>query len=91
MIAIIAFALCIWATPAAANDLEHQTPFNAKPKPVAAFVVANRRIEMVAVSRRARADTIIRRAHLDECQNMAKVMPGYPQPAFVSVDFRVKF
>ncbi|WP_425410194.1 hypothetical protein [Hyphococcus sp.] len=76
---------------AAAGDLKHQQPFNAKPRTVASLKLANARVEMMAVTRRARADTVRRRAHLDESRNMAKVMPGYPQPAFVSVDFRVKF
>lgn len=92
---ITAFALIlsiqIYSTPANAVDLEHQTPFYAKPRPVASLQVANRSVEMLAVTQRARADTPLRRAYLDECQNMSKVMPGYPQPAFVSVDIRVKF
>lgn len=87
---IIACALVLSAQ-AAASDLKHQTPFYAKPKAVASLTVANRRVEMLAVTQRARADTPLERAHLDECRNMAKVMPGYPQPAFVSVDFRVQF
>ncbi|WDI32453.1 hypothetical protein PUV54_04500 [Hyphococcus flavus] len=91
IIAIIVFSLSLWASPATANDLRHQTPYNAKPKALAALNLADRRIEMLAVTRRARADTVFRRAHLDECRNMSKVMPGYPQPAFVSFDFRLKF
>lgn len=91
LIAIIAFSLILRVSPAAANDLRHQTPYDAKPRTIGALVLANKRVEMLAVTQRARADTILRRAHLDECRNMAKVMPGYPQPAFVSLDFRVKF
>lgn len=87
---IIAFAL-ILTTQAAASDLKHQTSFNTKPRAVASLKVANRHVEMLAVTWRARADTPLERAHLDECRNMAKIMPGYPQPAFVSVDFRVEF
>lgn len=76
---------------AAGQRLAHKTPYGAEPRPVAAFAFAARRVEMLAVTRRARADTALRRAHLDECQSMAKVFPGYPQPAFVSLDFRVRF
>ena len=78
---------------AAANaiDLEHQAPFNAEPRPVASLQIANRSLEMLAVTQRARADTPLRRAYLDECQNMSKIMPGYPQPAFLSVDLRIQF
>lgn len=90
--AIAAVLVVMWASPAAAGQkLDHQTSYNAKPKRVAAVTLAARRVEMMAVTRRARADTHIRRAYLHDSQNMSKVMPGYPQPAFVSVDLRVKF
>ncbi len=89
---ILAFILVLWAAPAAAAQrLQHETPFMAKPRAVAAFSIAQQRVELMAVTRRARADTSRRRAHLDECAAMGKVMPGYPQPAFVSVDIRLKF
>ncbi len=63
----------------------------AQPKPIAALSLGARRIEMLAVTQRARADTPLRKAYLHECKSMDKVFPGYPQPAFVSVDFRVRF
>ena len=88
---LLAFAFVAGAAPAAAMKLEHQTPHNAKPKAVAAFHLAAKRVEMVAVTKRARADTPLRRAQLDESEDMAKFLPGYPQPAFVSVDIRIKF
>lgn len=82
----------LWAVPAAAGQrLLHETPFAAKPRPVASFVLADRRVEMLAVTRLARADTARRRAHLNDSEVMAKVMPGYPQPAFVSLDIRLNF
>lgn len=84
-------AFVLWASPAAAQKLEHYAPSLSKPKAVAVLTVAAARIEMLAVTRNARADTPLRRAHLDDCENMAKVIPGYPQPAFVSVDFRIEF
>jgi hypothetical protein len=61
------------------------------PRPIKAFSYGAREIEILAITRRARADTPISRAHLEECENMAKILPGYPQPAFVTVDFRIKF
>ncbi len=92
ILTILTVIFVIWATPAAAGDrLVHQASFNAKPRPVTSFRLADRKVEMLAVTRRARADTPLRRAHLDDCETMAKVMPGYPQPAFVSLDLRLNF
>ena len=89
---IFVFALALWATPAAAAQrLAHATPFAAKPRAVAAIVVAQQRFEIMAVTRRARADTPLRRAHLHDSAAMSKVLPGYPRPAFVSFDIRFKF
>ncbi len=89
---ILAMTLSMGAGSAKAEEqLLHNTVYRAKPKPVAAFSVAAKRVEMLAVTRRARADTPLRRAHLHESRNMSKVIPGYPQPAFVTVDFRIKF
>ena len=80
--------LTFHCAPALAFDYTQTTPH---PRALTAFAVGERQVEMLAVTRRARADTAIRRAHLDECKTMAKIMPGYPQPAIVSVDFRIKF
>ncbi len=91
MLTIVMIAFVVSAAPAAAQRLDHQTPFAAKPRAVAEIVVASQRIELMAVTRRARADTPLRRTHLYESEAMAKVLPGYPQPAFVSVDFRINF
>lgn len=92
ILTILAVTFVLWATPAAAGDrLIHQKSFQAKPRPVASFTLAERKVDMLAVTQRARADTPLRRAHLDNCETMAKVMPGYPQPAFVSLDIRLNF
>lgn len=92
ILTILAVVFVLWASPAAAGDrLSYQTSYNAHPRAVAAFMLAQKRVEMVAMTRRARADTPLRRAHLGDCETMAKVMPGYPQPAFMSVDFRLNF
>lgn len=92
IVIFLAVMAALWAAPAAAGEmLIHETPFAAKPRPVANFLVADRRVELLAVTRLARADTALRRADLDHCETMAKVMPGYPQPAFVSLDIRLNF
>ncbi|MFC2950911.1 hypothetical protein ACFOOP_03170 [Marinicaulis aureus] len=90
--AILAMTLSLGLIPANAGErLDHKTAYRAQPRPVAGFSLAAKRVEMVAVTQRARADTPLRRAHLYESRSMSKVFPGYPQPAFVSVDFRLKF
>lgn len=62
-----------------------------KPKPIAALYIGERQIELLAVSQRARHDTALRQNYLFECKSMSKVLPGYPQPAFVSFDLRLQF
>ncbi len=88
---MLAVAFALSASPAAAQKLEHLAPSFSRAKPIIGLPVAAVRIEMFAVTRNARADTPLRRAHLDDCETMAKVIPGYPQPAFVSLDFRINF
>ena len=63
----------------------------AGPRPITEFSIANREVELLAVSQRGRADTPLRKDYLYECKSLGKAFPGYPQPAFMSVDFRVKF
>ena len=90
--AMLAFILALCTAPAhGANRLQHIASYDAQPRAIIAIPMTKKRVEMVAVSKRARADTPMRRAHLGNCENMAKVYPGYPQPAFISVDFRLKF
>ena len=48
-------------------------------------------VEVVAVTRRARANTEFHRQYVDESLAMTKVYPGYPKPAYVSFDLRVQF
>ena len=86
---IIASALAMQITPASA--LDELTHLTSKPRAIAAFEIQQRAIEISAVTRRKRADTLLRHAYLEECRAMGKVFPGYPQPAFVSFDIRVKF
>ena len=65
--------------------------FRAEPRPITALAVQGQKVEVYAVTARARADTAMRKDYYRECKSMAKVVPGYPQPAFVSVDFKIKF
>jgi len=87
--AVLGGALLMTTTPAwGLDDLTH---LNTEPRAIAAFEFRERAIEISAVTRRKRADTPVRRAYMEECRAMGKVLPGYPQPAFVSFDIRLKF
>lgn len=96
-ITLIASVMTLCATPVLAQDLQREealefhAEYAAKPKTLRAFSLAERSFEMRAVTRRAQADTAIRREHLEESIEMAGVYPGYPQPAFVTIDLSVKF
>lgn len=65
--------------------------FRAKPRPITTLAVQKQKVEVYAVTARARADTAMRKDYHRECKSMAKVAPGYPQPAFVSLDLRIRF
>jgi|GEM_PF-1385082 len=85
---------CIFhAAPALAGSDTRSFATGRKPapRPITALMLGEQRVEMLAVTARARADTKLRKDYLHESRSFSKVMPGYPQPAFVSVDFRIKF
>lgn len=84
-----AAALSFFISPCAAHEWAGKS--EGKPHSLKAFVVAERTIEMRALTRRAHADTELQRAHVRESINMSGVYPGYPQPAMVTIDFRIKF
>lgn len=87
--AALTAVLALQSAPALATE---ERDVNAKgPRPIAAIPLGERTVELLAVTERARADTPLRRAYLEECKAMSKIYPGYPQPAFVSVDLRVEF
>lgn len=86
-----AAAIMSFASPASAQRLSHLDDLHAKPKAISTIDIAEKRLDFMATTRRARADTPLERDHVDECQAMAKVIPGYPQPAFVSLGVRVRF
>jgi len=85
----LAGALCCYAAPAAAQDAF--TERRGTPKPITHFEVADQSVELVAVTRRARANTRAHRAYMRESIALSKAIPGYPTPALLSVDVRVKF
>jgi len=85
----MAAALILPSAPALGS--EEQDARANEPRPIAAIPFGKREVELLAVTQRARADTPLSKDYLDQCKAMAKVFPGYPQPALVSVDFRVKF
>jgi len=82
-------AFMIHGAPALA--LDYQSAKKATPKKITSIGIANYEVQMLAVTQRARADTPLRRRRMEEAHNMGKVLPGFPQPAFVSVDFRIEF
>lgn len=87
--AALAGVLIFYGLPALAQD--GANGYVSNPKPIAAFALQNRQIELTAVTRRARADTGFRQEYMKERIVMGKVMPGYPQPPIVSFDVRVQF
>ncbi len=86
LFAVFAF----YGVPALAQQQAPQQ-LRSKPKVLTAFEVGAQPIEVMAVTRRARADTEFHRHYIDDCESMAKVYPGYPQPALVSFDVRFQF
>jgi len=73
----------------------HRTHFsgenNIAPKTLRTFTVNGQQLSVVAYGRNARADTQGRRDLMDEARAMDKVMPGYPQPPIMTVDFKLWF
>ncbi len=61
------------------------------PKKITTIEVRETAVEFVAVTRRARSNTEFHRRYVDESLAMNKVYPGYPKPAYVSFDLRVRF
>ncbi len=81
--------LVFYAAPALADPqfIEPQRT----PKKLTAIEVRNTQVEVMAVTRRARANTEFHQRYVDESLAMNKVYPGYPKPAYVSFDLRVQF
>ncbi|MEQ8177610.1 MAG: hypothetical protein RIC52_03905 [Amphiplicatus sp.] len=58
---------------------------------VGSFRLAGADISLIAIGRAAYADTQMTRDAIEEAQEMGKFMPGYPQPAHVTVSLSVSF
>ena len=78
-----------YAAPALADP--QFTERQRSPKTLTTIEVRETAVEVVAVTRRARANTEFHRQYVDESLAMTKVYPGYPKPAYVSFDLRVQF
>ncbi|MEX6632474.1 hypothetical protein [Hyphococcus lacteus] len=92
ILTLLAIALVLGASPAAAGSkLDKKTPYQAKPRAIYSLDLTEHKIQVLAITKLARADTRLRREHLDDCETMAKIFPGYPQPALVSIDLSLRF
>jgi hypothetical protein len=63
----------------------------AEPRILTALDVAGARLAVVATGRLAFMDTRQRNADIEEAIELGKVMPGYPQPAYVTFDLKMSF
>ncbi|MEE2691487.1 MAG: hypothetical protein VX640_08110 [Pseudomonadota bacterium] len=61
------------------------------PRVVESFSLAGAEVFLTARGRTAYADTELARDFIEESQEMDKVMPGYPQPAYVTFSLSVSF
>lgn len=61
------------------------------PRAIESFSIAGADVSFTASGRNAYADTGLQRDHIRDARAMDKVMPGYPQPAFVTFDMRIWF
>lgn len=73
----------------AAFGAEITRPPAPKPRKITSFELSDRRIDMIACAPSPldgdmRLSTPLRYSRIDQ-------MPGYPKPAMVSIDFRVRF
>lgn len=62
-----------------------------RPARLANFSLAGADFAFTAVGRTARLDTQKRVDDLEEAQALAKVFPGYPQPAYVTFQLNMPF
>jgi len=75
---------------ASSMALDHSN-LTRKRRSFTAFTVQDRPVLFAAVTRRARADTQLRRDYMQERLALEKVYPGYPQPPLITFDVRVQF
>lgn len=62
-----------------------------RPQAIETFTVGGADIAFTAYGRTAYADTGMARDLVEEAQEMNKFMPGYPQPAHVTLSLSVAF
>ncbi len=87
--AALSSVLVFYAAPALA-DPQLIEP-RRTPKTLTTIELRDTQVDVMAVTRRARADTEFHQRYVDESLAMNKVYPGYPKPAYVSFDLRVRF
>ncbi len=75
---------------ASSMALDHSN-LTRKRRSFTAFTIQDKPVLFAAVTRRARADTQLRRDYMKERLAMGKVYPGYPQPPLITFDIRVQF
>lgn len=79
------------AEPASADPMFLVAASAPRPREVTSFDVAGVDFAVIATGRFAAADTARANDDLEESLEMAKVMPGYPQPAYVTFDLKLAF
>lgn len=87
--AALAGVIAFYAAPAMADPQLFEP--RKTPKRLTTIEVRETAVDVVAVTRRARADTEFHRRYIDESLALNKAYPGYPKPAYVSFDLRVQF
>lgn len=90
--ALAATAPSVLAEPASADPAFRSAATNRSAgAEVAAFTVAGAGMTVSARGRRALNDTGLSVAAAEESRAMSKVMPGYPQPAQLTLDVKLWF
>lgn len=93
--ACVATLLC-GTSPAAAEpasaDPTYLLAANApRPRELTTFTLAGADLSVIATGRFAATDTDRGSDALEEALEMSKVLPGYPQPAYVTFDLKLSF
>lgn len=94
--AVCAAALLCGTSPAAAEPATADPMFlvaanGPHAATLTAFTIAGADLSMTATGRFASADTERASNALEEAMEMAKVLPGYPQPAYVTFGLKLAF
>ncbi|MEX0643801.1 MAG: hypothetical protein WD076_00705 [Parvularculaceae bacterium] len=96
--AVLAAFAALAATPADAEPASADPAFTfaereyvASPHTLKKFSVAGARLAVIATGRFAHIDTRQRRSDFEEAIEFGRVMPGFPQPAYVTFDLKLSF